>query len=310
MRLQHFLSTADLTPESARALLQQASAFKAGKEPTRLLGHTLALLFEKPSLRTRVSFEMAMFQLGGRCIYFSPTEVGMGQRERPRDVAQVLGRYVQAIAARTFAHETVEALALYSGVPVINALSDQEHPCQALADMLTLWERTQTFAGLTLAYVGDGNNCANSLLYLAAMLGIHFRMASPRGYQISPQRVAQAQAFADRSGATITVTTDPEEAVRHADAVYTDVWTSMGQEEEQEARRQVFAPFQVNETLLKAAKPTAILLHPLPAHHGEEVAEGVLYRPHSAVFDQAENRLYVQKAVLASLLSTSDEATP
>ena len=308
MHLEHLLRSSDLTAEDVRGLLQRASSFKERRDPTRFPDYGLALMFEKPSLRTRVSFEMAMVQLGGHSVYLSPDDVGLGKRESTQDVAQVLGRYVHAIAARTFAQETVEQLAAHSGIPVINALSDEDHPCQGLADLLTLWERYGRFNDLTLAYVGDGNNCANSLLALTATMGIHFRIASPPGYQLDPARVAEARAAAERSGATILETTEPEEAVRNADAIYTDVWTSMGQEEEQEVRRQVFGPYQINEALFKAAKPTAMLLHPLPAHHGEEVAEGVLYRPHSAVFDQAENRLHVQKAILATLLGGRDSA--
>ncbi|MSQ28691.1 MAG: ornithine carbamoyltransferase [Dehalococcoidia bacterium] len=299
---KHFISILDWSPDQHRAALNRARVFKQGREDTRLPGTALALLFEKPSLRTRVSFDMAMYQLGGHCIYLSPAEVGLGQRESVRDTAQVLSRYVSAIAARTFAHRTLDELAQFGSVPVINALSDQEHPCQALADFMTLEQRRGDVKGLTLAYVGDGNNCAVSLLYLAAMLGTNFRIASPKGYQLTPDQVARAQELAARSNATVLLTEDPAEAVNHADAVYTDVWTSMGQEAEKEARTRIFAPYQVNEALLRKTKPDAVLLHPLPAHHGEEVAEGVLYLPQSAVFDQAENRLHAQKAVLATLL--------
>ncbi|MBI2887618.1 MAG: ornithine carbamoyltransferase [Chloroflexi bacterium] len=299
---KHFLSIADLTPEGLTTLLQRAAAFKAGRESTRLAGRTLALLFEKPSLRTRVSFHVAMRQLEGDCLYLSPEEVGLGKREAVRDIAAVLSRYVDALAVRTFAQENLDLLARYGSIPVINALTDDEHPCQALADVLTLWERRGGPRGLTLAYIGDANNCANSLLYATTMLGTSFRIASPVGYQLQPERLRKAQGYAARSGATVFLTEDPGEAVRGADAVYTDVWTSMGQEREQALRQEAFAGYQVTAALLAAAKPGAILLHPLPAHHGEEVAEGVLYLPASAVFDQAENRLHVQKAVLATLL--------
>ncbi len=303
MHLDHFLKITDLTPDSARALLQRALDIKAGKETPQLPGKTLALLFEKPSLRTRTSFDVAMYQMGGHCLYLSPDEVDIGKRESIRDVALVLSRFVQAIAARTFTQDTVEQLAKWGTVPVINALSDTEHPCQALADILTLWEYKKTLSGLTIAYIGDANNCSNSLMYLAAMTGVHFRIASPDGYQVSPKRLAEARAIAEATQATVSAMTDPAEAVRNVDAVYTDVWTSMGQEDETDVRKQVFRPYQINEALLSAAKPDVMLLHPLPAHHGDEVAEGVLYRQHSAVFDQAENRLHAQKAILAALLA-------
>ena len=302
METKDLLNIADLTPEDILTLLARARAFKAGEEPTKLPGKSLALLFEKPSLRTRVSFDIAMHHLGGHCVYLSPAEVGLGSRESIQDVALVLSRYVDAVAARTFAHETVELLAHYGSIPIINALTDQEHPCQALADFQTLQEQKGELKGLTLAYVGDGNNCATSLLYVAALVGTHFRIASPPGYELSPEHQARAQAFAERSGATVVLTHDPREAVAGADAVYTDVWTSMGQEQEQEVRRRVFASYQINEALLARAKSDVIFLHPLPAHHGEEVAEGILYRSGSVVFDQAENRLHIQKAILATLL--------
>lgn len=303
--MKDFLSIADLTPEEALDLVRRAQAFKAGQDSTQLPGRTLALLFEKPSLRTRASFDVGMYQLGGHCLYLSPAEVGLGERESARDTALVVSRYVDVVAARTFAHRTVELLAEHSSIPVINALTDQEHPCQALADFQTLLEHKGQLKGLTLAYIGDANNCANSLLYLAAMMGTHFRIASPPGYELDPQRIAQAQDYAAQSGASIVQTQDPWEAVRGADAIYTDVWTSMGQEHERDVRRRVFASYQVNQALLGAAKPDVILLHPLPAHHGEEVAEGILYQRHSVVFDQAENRLHAQKAVLATLLGDS-----
>lgn len=299
---KHLLSIADLTQQEIKALLSRALAFKTGKEPTKLPGQTLALIFEKPSLRTRVSFDIAMYQLGGHCLYLSPEEVSLGKRERVRDIAAVLSRYVDAIAVRTFAQENIELLARHGSIPVVNALTDEEHPCQALADFLTLLEHKGGPEGLTLAYIGDANNCANSLLYTAALLGTHFRIASPPGYQLNSQRIKHAQAFGAKSGASIFLTEAPREAVLGADAIYTDVWTSMGQEQEQQVRRRVFAPYQVNQALFDRAKPGAILLHPLPAHHGEEVAEGILYEPCSVVFDQAENRLHVQKAVLAALL--------
>jgi len=300
---KHLVSILDWTAGEHRAVLERARDFKHGAERTRLTGKALALLFEKPSLRTRVSFDIAMFQLGGHCVYLSPAEVGLGQRESVRDTAQVLSRYVSAVAARTFAHGTVEALAEHGTIPVINALSDVEHPCQALADFMTLDERRGGLAGKTLAYVGDANNCALSLLFLASLLGVNFRIAAPPGYQFTDAQLDRARPLAAASGAAIVATADPMVAVQDADAVYTDVWTSMGQEAETAQRKAVFQPYRVTAALLEAALPGAVLLHPLPAHHGEEVAEGLLYQPYAAVFDQAENRLHAQKAVLATLLA-------
>ena len=302
MSLKHLLKIADLTPEEAAQLLADAKAFKEGSRQADLRGKTLALLFEKPSLRTRVSFDVAMYQLGGHCLYLSPAEVGLGGRESVQDVALVLSRFVDAIAARTFSQDTVEQIARYGSVPVINALSDDEHPCQGLADFQTLQEAKGELKGQKLAFIGDGNNCATSLLYLAAMLGVDFAIASPKGYELPARHVARAQEVAARSGARIDLVVDPAEAAKDADAIYTDVWTSMGQESEQADRKKVFASYQINEALMKVAKKDAIILHPLPAHHGEEVAEGIIYHRQSRVFDQAENRVHAQKAVLAAVL--------
>jgi len=267
-----------------------------------LSGKTLSLLFEKPSLRTRVSFEVAMRQLGGQVIYLSQAEVGLGKRESVPDVARVLSRYVDAIVARTFSHQTLEILASYSGVPVINALSDLEHPCQALADLFTIYERKGELKGLTLAFVGDGNNVAHSLLLAASLTGMNFRIASPTDYRVQDRVLHLAQGYAMDSGAEIFCAEEPRLAVSEADVVYTDVWTSMGQETEAEQRRQIFANYQVNSELLSLAREDAILMHPLPAHYGEEVAEGILDSPQSVVFDQAENRLHLQKALLMHIL--------
>jgi len=243
-----------------------------------------------------------MRQLGGETIYLSPAEVGLGQRESISDVARVLSRYVDAIAARTFSHQTLEVLASYSRVPVINALSDWEHPCQALADLLTIYEKKGELSGLTLAFVGDGNNVARSLMLAASLTGMNFRIASPSGYTIEDRTLHLAQSHALSSGAEIFCTEDPRQAVTGADVVYTDVWASMGQETEAEARRQIFTSYQVDSELLSLAREDAILMHPLPAHHGEEVAEGILDSPRSVVFDQAENRMHLQKALLAAML--------
>jgi ornithine carbamoyltransferase len=296
------LSVADLSVEEVRLLLSDAIDLKAQGWVSNLSGKTLAIMFQKPSLRTRLSFELAMRQLGGQTVYLSPAEVGLGERESVADVARVLSRYVDAMAVRTFSHQTLETLAGYAEVPVINALSDREHPCQALADLLTICEKKGDLNGLTLAYIGDGNNVARSLMLAAALSGVNFRIATPPGYTIDDETFNLAQDNALGTGAQIFYTDDPRQAVTDADVVYTDVWTSMGQEAEAEARRQAFAGYQVDDALFSMAKPDAIIMHPLPAHHGEEVAEGILDGPRSVVFDQAENRLHLQKALLAVML--------
>jgi len=297
-----FLSIADLDSQRLRSLITSAVDLKAEGWSSMLSEKAIVLLFEHPSNRTRVSFEMAMRQLGGHCLYLSPDEVGMGKRESAPDVAQVLSRCVNAIVARTFSHETLETLAEYSSIPVINALSDLEHPCQALADLLTIYEKKNMLEGITLAYVGDGNNVANSLVLAASLAGMNFRIASPPGYQIKEEILRTAREYATETGSEIFCTEDPREAVRGADVVYTDAWTSMGQEAEAEQRRRIFADYQVNAGLLSQARGYAMLMHCLPAHHGEEVAENILYSPQSVVFDQAENRIYAQKALLAEML--------
>jgi ornithine carbamoyltransferase len=296
------LSIADLGVEDIRLLLSDAIDMKAQGWVSTLSGKTLAIMFQKPSLRTRVSFELAMRQLGGQTVYLSPAEVGLGERESVADVARVLSRYVDAMAVRTFAHQTLEALASYASVPVINALSDREHPCQALADLLTVCEKKGELAGLTLAYVGDGNNVARSLMLAASLSGMKFRIATPPAYAIDDEAFNLAQNTAMGTGAEIFRTDDPRQAVTDADIIYTDVWTSMGQESEGKARRKAFARYQVDAKLFSLAREDAMLMHPLPAHHGEEVAEGILDSPASVVFDQAENRLHLQKALLAVML--------
>ena len=299
MKGKDLLSVADLTSDDISRLISDAVDLKAAGWLSTLSGKTLAIMFEKPSLRTRVSFELAMRQLGGQTIYLSPAEVGLGKREAVSDVARVLSRYVDAVAARTFSHQSLEALASYASVPVINALSDWEHPCQALADLLTIYEKKGELQGLALAFVGDGNNVARSLMLAASLSGMSFRIASPPGYALDDKTVALARSYADGE---IVCTEDPRQAVDGADIVYTDVWASMGQEAEAEARRQVFAGYRVTDELLSLAGGEAIFMHPLPAHHGEEVAEGVIDSPRSVVFDQAENRLHLQKALLAQML--------
>ena len=304
--MKDLLSVADLSGEDIRLLISEAVDLKAKGWLSLLNGKTLAIMFEKPSLRTRVSFELAMRQLGGETIYLSPAEVGLGERESVPDVARVLSRYIDAIAARTFSHQKLEVLASCAGVPVINALSDLEHPCQALADLLTIYEKKGELNGLTLAFVGDGNNVAHSLLLAASLTGMNFRMAFPTGYAVQDKILHLAQGYATESGAEIVCTEAPHLAVSGADVVYTDVWTSMGQEAEAGQRRQAFASYQVNSELLSLAMEDAILMHPLPAHYGEEVAQGILDSPQSVVLDQAENRLYLQKALLVNMLGGLD----
>ena len=306
MKGKDLLSISDLNTDDIHRLISDAIDMKARGWLSWLEGKVLALVFEKPSLRTRVSFEVAMWQLGGQVSYLSPAEVGLGQRESVPDVARVLSRYVDAVAARTFSHQTLEMLSSYSTVPVINALSDLEHPCQALADLLTIYEKKGGLAGLTLAFVGDGNNVAHSLLLAAALTGMNFRVASPAGYTVQDKILNLAQDCAADSGAEIFCTEDPRLAVGGADIVYTDVWTSMGQEAESQQRRRVFAEYQVNSGLLSLAKEDAILMHPLPAHRGEEVSEDTLDSPQSVVFDQAENRMHLEKALLVHILGGLD----
>jgi len=293
---KHLLSDLDLPVEGLRQLLDLAGQMK--RTPARfakaLSGRYLSLLFEKPSLRTRLTFELAIKQLGGDAVNYAGP---IGEREPVKDVARNLERWTQGIVARVFAQSTIEELALWSHVPVINALSDRYHPCQILADMLTLQERFGKLEGLKLAFVGDGNNVAHSLMLTAGRLGVHVAIATPAGYRPDAGIVAQASEMG-----SITVTQDVAEALDGADAVYTDVWTSMGQEAESVERQRVFAPYQVNAELFGLAKPESIFLHCLPAKRGEEVTDQVMESPRSAVFDQAENRLHAQKALLVMLL--------
>ena len=298
--VRHFLSLADLTPAEMTALLDDATALKRDPVPVGapLRGRALALIFEKPSLRTRLSFDVAMRDLGGHSSYLSPQEVGLGRRESVSDVARVVSRYVDVVVLRTFAHETLEEFAKYSSVPVINGLSDLSHPCQGLADIFTIRERKGALRDVVAAYVGDGNNVAHSLMLGAAKTGMTLRIASPQGFEPLARYRELAADSARSTGARITYGDDPIAAVSDADVVYTDVWTSMGQEQEYERRRRAFLGFQVNRELLRHAKSDAIVLHDLPAHRGEEITDEVIDGAQSAVFDQAENRLHAQKAVL------------
>ncbi len=305
---RHLLSSADLSGEEISFLLDVAAALK--RRPQRVLdGRQLALLFEKPSLRTRVSFQVAMRHLGGETIYLAPQEVGLGEREAIKDVARVLSRYVDIVAVRTFGQEIVEEYASFSAIPVINALTNDEHPCQALADLLTLQERWGTLRGHSLAFIGDGNNVSASLVLTAASLGMDVRMASPRGYMLPESVLAEASTRADQFGGRLTLVVDPVEAVAGAEALYTDVWTSMGQERESERRRIDFNGYQLNAALAARAAPGALIMHDLPAHRGDEITDEVMESEYSIVFDQAENRVWAQAAAAAFLLGVADRVT-
>jgi ornithine carbamoyltransferase len=302
--VKHFLEIADWTSADLWEMLQRAVAlkaeWKAGGNPPLLKHRALAMIFQKPSLRTRVSFEMAMRHLGGYALYLSPQEIGLGQRESIADIARVLGGYVDLIMARTFDHAHVLELARWSPVPVINGLTDYNHPCQAMADLLTIYEEFGQLSGLKLAYVGDSNNVATSLMMCAAHFGFAMSLASPKGYQPKPATVDKARALS-QGQLEIEITTDPVAAVHDADVVYTDTWTSMGQEKEADKRRQIFPPYQINEELMSHAAPRAIALHCLPAHRGEEITDAVADGPQSRLFPQAENRMHAQKAILVTL---------
>ncbi len=303
--MRHFLSSADLTRDAALQLFALAAdlkqRWKAGRRGTPLAGRTLALIFEKPSLRTRVTFEVGIVQLGGRAVHLSGHEIGLGTRESVPDVARNLSLWVDGIAARVYSHETIEALARHASVPVINGLSDGEHPCQALADFFTLWERGVDLGTMRLAWLGDGNNVCHSVLLLGALLGASLVVACPPGY--APD--ARVQAAVRKLGGRLEVTEDPRKAATGADVIYTDVWVSMGQEAERERRLEAFGRYQVNEAVVGVAKPSALVMHCLPAHRGEEITDAVLDGPRSIVLEQAENRLHAQKAVVLSLLGGS-----
>ncbi len=303
--MKHLVSIADLSRGEVEQIFHLAAECKtlrkARQASRQLAGHTIALIFEKPSLRTRVTFEVGMAQLGGAAVYLAAQDIGLGRRESVPDVARNLSRWVDGIVARTYAHATVEELARHAGVPVINGLSDHEHPCQALADFFTLWERGLELARGRLAWVGDGNNVCHSILLLGALLGTEVAVACPPGYEPAPAVLDAAR----RRGGRVRVTAEVPEAADGADVVYTDVWISMGQEGERERRLEAFGRYQLNERVLGMAKRSAVVMHCLPAHRGEEITDGVLDGPQSVVLDQAENRLHVQKAVLLTLLGAA-----
>ncbi len=305
---KNFLSVLDLTREEIEEVWRVAAGQRSGEisadEQRQVAsGRSLALLFDKASLRTRLGFEVAMNQLGGHAVYLGPTEVSIGQREAVGDAARVLGRTVDAIAARLFSHDDMQALAELAGVPVINAMSNREHPCQALADLLTIREHKGDLEGVEVAWVGDGFNVCHSLMLTCGMFGVNLRVATPATYDPQADIVAKAQQLAEESGGTITLGTDPLAAAKDADVVYTDVWISAGQEESAIRRRTDFKDFQVNEELMGQAKSDAIVLHCLPAHRGEEITDEVLDGPQCAVFDQAENRLHTQRGLLTLIFS-------
>jgi ornithine carbamoyltransferase len=303
MEARHLVSLAKLSSEDVFEILETARNLKlehrAGVRHTLLAGKTLAMVFQKPSLRTRVSFETGMTQLGGHAIYLGPGDIKLGERETTEDIALNLSRFVDGIMARVFKHEVIRDLAEHASVPVINGLCDTYHPCQGLADLLTIWEKKRRFEGLTLAFIGDGNNVAHSLINGCAKVGMDFRIACPKGYEPEAQIVADATAL----GISVDLVHEPIEAASGADVLYTDVWVSMGQEAEGTSKQNAFSGFTIDSRLLAAAKKDAIVLHCLPAHYGEEITYEASRSPASAIFDQAENRMHAQKAVMALLMS-------
>ncbi|GAE88666.1 ornithine carbamoyltransferase [Acetivibrio straminisolvens] len=304
--MEHLISLHDLTLEDFESIFKLAEKLKRqqkeGISHHLLKGKTLGMIFTKSSTRTRVSFEVGMYQLGGYPLFLSSNDIQLGRGETIYDTAQVLSRYIDGIMIRTFAHSDVEDLARYGNVPVINGLTDLMHPCQILADLFTVYEHKGTLKGLKLAYIGDGNNIANSLLHGCAKVGMDIAVASPKGYECDSQIVEEAKEDAKASGSNILLTEDPEEAIKDADVVYTDTWVSMGQEAEKEERIKIFMPYQVNSNLFSKAREDAIFLHCLPAYRGYEVTEDVIDGSQSVIFDEAENRLHVQKAIMALLM--------
>lgn len=302
MKGKDFLWLADLESDEIAGMVKKARAMKEGITPKAMDGKVAALLFEKPSLRTRVSFEVGVKQMGGDCIYLSQSDVGLGTREPAEDVARVLDRLVDVIIARVFSHRNLEILAEHSTIPVVNALSDLAHPCQAVGDLLSMAESKGGLSGLNVAYVGDGNNIASSLAIGCSSVGANFAVASPAEYAVPRVAWSVAERRAAETESRLMWTESPEAAVEGADVVYTDVWISMGDEHEADERRQVFAAYRVNEHLMERADQNAVFMHDMPAHRGEEISEGMLDHPQSIVFSQAENRLHAQKAILAELL--------
>ncbi|HVM71793.1 MAG TPA: ornithine carbamoyltransferase [Anaerolineales bacterium] len=307
--MKHFLDIDGHSSEELQGILDLAirlkkEYFSVGNAPL-FKGKVLGMIFQKPSLRTRVSFDMAMRHMGGDALYLSPNEIGLGKRESIADVARVLSGYVQAVMARVFEHEHVLELAKWSSIPVINGLSDFSHPCQAMADALTIEEKFGNAKGLNVTFVGDGNNVAVSLMHISCKLGWNFTIANPEGYDLNPQAVKMAEEIANKSGSQLRFLRDPHEAVKKAQVIYTDTWTSMGQEEETAKREKVFPPYQVNTKLVSEADKDVIVMHCLPAHRNHELTDDVADGPHSVIFPQAHNRLHAQKAILARLFGVA-----
>lgn len=305
--MKDFLAISDYSAEQLQDLLDLAIDLKIEHQesgnPPLLKNKVLAMIFQKPSLRTRVSFDMAMRHLGGDALYLSPSEIGLGKRESIADVARVVSGYVEAVMARVFDHDHVVELAQYASIPVINGLSDYNHPCQAVADALTIYEQFGTLEDIRVSFIGDGNNVAVSLMHICARLGAHFTIANPEGYDMPDHAVQVGKELTEESGSTIRLLHDPAEAARGAQVIYTDTWVSMGQGEEAEKRLNVFPPYQVNRDLVALAEEEVIVMHCLPAHRGEEITDAVADGPHSKLFPQAHNRMHAQKAVLVRLLT-------
>lgn len=304
-----FIAITDYTSEEIQDMLDLAlrlkKEWKAGGNQPILNGKVMAMIFQKPSLRTRVSFDMAMRHLGGDALYLSPNEIGLGKREAISDIARVLAGYVQILMARVFEHEHILELARWSDIPVINGLSDYNHPCQGMADAMTILEEFGSLKGLNVTFLGDGNNVAVSLMHIVTMLGANFTIASPKGYDLKPEPLELGRKIAAEKGVQIKTLRDPHEAAANANVIYTDTWTSMGQEEEAKIREKVFPPYQVNEKLVSEAAPGAVVLHCLPAHRGQELTDEVADGPQSRIFPQAHNRLHAQKAIIARILGAA-----
>ena len=301
MKGKDFLSVADLPSDGVAQLVERAYKMKRGKGERPLAGKEFALIFEKPSLRTRVSFEVGIRQLGGTCTYLSQQDVGLGVREPEADIARVLDCWVDGIIARVFSHRSLELLAEYANIPVVNALSDLEHPCQAMGDLLTIQEHKGSLSDKNIAFIGDGNNVAASLALACASVGANFTLASPEEYRIPTNVLDEAKRRAAAVESKVNWVSEPSEAVKNADVVYTDTWVSMGQEDEKAARIAIFGRYKVDEELVKAAKPDFLFMHDMPAYRGQELSEGMIDHPNSVVFDQAENRMHAQKAILAGI---------
>jgi ornithine carbamoyltransferase len=297
-----FLAVLDFSAEEVLEVFKKTEELKKDRFRECFKNKAVGLIFQKPSLRTRVSFQVGVWQLGGQCMSLSPAEVNIGVRESIKDAAQTLARYLDLVVARVFKHKDVVDLARYAHIPVINGLSDLHHPCQALADIFTVKEKRGLLKGLTLTYVGDGNNVCHSLLQITTLMGMHMRVAAPKGFAPQKDVLNEAQALAKMTGSSIVVTQDPKEAARGTDVLYTDVWASMGQEREAARRARIFKKYQINHELLALAKKDVLVMHCLPAHRGSEITDEVMDSPHSVVFDEAENRLHVQKAIMMKLL--------